>query len=88
MDKSYRNRAGIYDNTVKHVAADVPGRPTGDGDTTEQPSDSGATSTKVQEPPATALTEGPDAAAAKKFTAPPTSPLTGASPHMPGFPSK
>jgi hypothetical protein len=74
----------IYDNTVAHGKANVPGHPTGDGDTTKQPSDSGATSTKVQEPPAEAETEGPDAAAGAKFTAPGTSPLKSESSHMPG----
>lgn len=79
MDKTYHTRV------VEHGSVNVPGKPTGDGETTRQPSDSGATSTKVQEPPAQAAsTEGPDAAAAKKFTAPPTSPLKGESSHMPG----
>jgi len=77
-------KSEIYDNRVAAGSANVPGKPTGDGLTVLQPSDSGATSTKVQEPPATAESEGPDAAAAKKFTAPPTSPLAGESSHMPG----
>lgn len=74
-----------HSNTVEHGVADVPGHPTGDGNTTAQPSDSGATSTKVQEPPAEAAsTEGPDAAAGLAFKAPPTSPLKAESSHMPG----
>lgn len=81
--------AKIYDNTVEHGKANVPGHPTGDGNTTEQPSDSGATSTKVQEPPAEAAsTEGPDAAAGLAFKAPPTSPLRPESSHMPGSDSQ
>lgn len=74
-----------HPNTVEHGVADVPGHPTGDGDTTKQPSDSGATSTKVQDPPAEAAsTEGPDAAAGLAFKAPPTSALKGESDFMPG----
>ena len=52
-----------HPNTVEHGVADVPGHPTGDGNTTEQPSDSGATSTKVQEPPAEAATKQAEHAA-------------------------
>ena len=63
----------IYDNKVEHGSVNVPGKKTGDGDTTEQPSDSGATSTKVQEPPAEALTKGPQEAKVNNFEAPPTS---------------
>lgn len=75
----------IYDNKIAKGSANVPGKPTGDGNTTEQPSDSGATSTKVQEPPAEAAsTQGPDAAAGLAFKAPPTSPLKSESSHMPG----
>jgi hypothetical protein len=74
----------IYDNKVEHGSVNVPGKKTGDGDTTEQPSDSGATSTKVQEPPAEALTKGPQEAKVNNFEAPPTSPLKGESSHMPG----
>ncbi len=74
-----------YDNKVEHSSPNVPGKPTGDGDTTEQPSDSGATSTKVQEPPAEAAsTEGPGAAKGAAFKAPITSPLKAESSHMPG----
>ena len=75
----------IYDNGVEHGSADVPGKPSGDGETTRQPADSGATSTKVQEPAAEAAsTEGPDAAAGLAFKAPEMSPLKSESSHMPG----
>lgn len=74
-----------HPNTVEHSPPSMPGKATGDGDTTEQPSDSGATSTKVQEPPAEAAsTKGPASAAGLAFKAPPTSPLKGESSHMPG----
>jgi hypothetical protein len=71
-------------NTVEHGSVNVPGKPTGDGDTMRQPSDSGATSTKVQEPPAEAASmEGEDAVKGAAFTAPGT-PLAKESSHMPG----
>jgi hypothetical protein len=74
----------IYDNRVAGGTVNVPGKPGGYGDTMEQPAESGATSTKVQEPPAEAETKGPQEAKVNNFTAPPTSPLKSESNHMPG----
>jgi len=76
-------------NTVEHGSVTVPGKPTGDGDTASQPSDSGATSThtdKEAQPSANtpALNVGEDAAKGAKFTAPATSALKSESSHMPG----
>ena len=76
-------------DTVEHGSVPIPGKPTGDGDTATQPSDSGATSThtdKEAQPSANtpALKVGDDAAKGAKFTAPATSPLKAESDHMPG----
>ena len=72
-----------YDNTFAHEPVNGPGKPTGDGETIQQPADTGATSTKVQKAPAQ-TDSSPDAIAATKFTAPETSPLKAESSHMPG----
>ncbi len=78
----------IYDNKVKTGPANVPGKPTAYTSLTPQPADTGATATKVQEPPRTAETEGPDVAKNAVTGVPPTSPLKGESSHMPGSDSQ